>query len=170
MKVLITYSSKTGNTKKLAEGIYDGLLAENKTILPMSEVNRIDEYDIILAGYWVDRAAPNEESKQFLATIKGKKVGIFATLGYWADSEHAWKSLTNGEALVSEDNKIIGKFICQGKLDEKIIAMFEKLPADNPHAVTPEKRKRYEVAKNHPSNVDILSAVELFNERLVANV
>lgn len=170
MKTLITYSSKTGNTKKLAEGIYEGIQFEDKVILPIKDVTSIEEYDVILVGYWVDKSGPNEEAKNFLSTIKGKKVGIFATLGYWPDTEHAWTSLKNGEALVQENNKVIGKFICQGKLDEKIIAMFEKLPADNPHAITEEKRKRYEIAKNHPSKVDILSAVEMFQERLTVNV
>lgn len=166
MKVLVTYSSKTGNTKTLAEGIYEGLPMENKTILPMNEVKSLEDYDVILAGYWVDKSGPNEEAKNFLTTIQGKKVGLFATLAYWPDTEHAWNSLVNGEALVKENNTVIGKYICQGKLSEKIIAMFEKLPADNPHAVNEEKRKRYEVAKRHPSKADILSAAELFSERL----
>lgn len=166
MKTLITYSSKTGNTKKLAEGIYQGLSIENKSILPINEVESVEEYDIILVGYWVDKSGPNEEAKKFLSMIKGKKVGIFATLAYWPDTEHAWQSLVNGENLVKEDNTVIAKYICQGKLDEKIIAMFEKLPADNPHCVTPEKRLRYEISNNHPSKADILSAAELFEERL----
>ena len=97
MNILITYSSKTGNTKKLAEGIYEGLATDNKTILPMSEVTSLEEYDTILVGYWVDKGAPNEESKKFLEAIKGKTVGLFATLGFWADSEHAWKSICNGK-------------------------------------------------------------------------
>ncbi len=166
MNILITYSTVTGNTKRLAEGIYEGLEVEHKTILPMSEVTSLDQYDTVFVGYWVDKGGPNEESKKFLETIEGKAVGLFATLGFWADSEHAWKSICNGEALVKERNEVIGRFICQGALAPKIIEQFEKLPADNPHAVTPEKRKRYEIAKLHPSKVDIASAVELFNERI----
>lgn len=169
MKVLVTYSSKTGNTKKLAEGIFDRI-TEDKEILPMSEVKDLEKYDVVLAGYWVDRAAPNNEAKTFLESIDNKKVGVFATLAFWADSEHAWESLRAGEAIVKEKNEVIGKFICQGKLDEKIIEMFEKLPDNNPHKTTPEKRKRYEIAKNHPSPADIAAAAELFSERLAANV
>ena len=50
MKILVTYSSKTGNTKKLAEGIYEGLGEMEKEILPMSEVKSLDAYDTVLAG------------------------------------------------------------------------------------------------------------------------
>lgn len=166
MKVLVTYSSKTGNTKKLAEGIFQGIEADEKVIMPINEVTNLDEYDTVLVGYWVDKAAPNKEAGQFMETLKDKKVGIFATLAYWPDSQHAWESLCNGEALVKENNTVIGKYICQGKLDEKIIAMFEKLPADNPHSVNDEKRKRYEIAKQHPTSADITAAAELFKERI----
>ncbi|WP_066718415.1 flavodoxin family protein [Clostridium sp. Marseille-P299] len=166
MKVLVTYSSRTRNTKSLAEGIFEGLPMEDKVLLPIKEVTSLSEYDIVLVGYWVDKSGPNEEAKNFLTTIKDKKVGLFATLAYWPDTEHAWTSLANGEALVKDNNTVIAKYICQGKLSDKIIEMFEKLPADNPHAVNEEKRKRYEIAKRHPSKADILSAAELFRERL----
>ncbi|WP_310605589.1 flavodoxin family protein [Anaerosporobacter sp.] len=167
MKVLVTYSSKTGNTKKLAEGIFAGIEVEEKVIMPMSEVTNIDEFDTVLVGYWVDKAAPNAEAAKFMESLSGKKVGIFATLAFWPDSDHAWQSLCNGEAIVKENNTVIGKYICQGKLDEKIIAMFEKMPADNPHAVTEEKRKRYEISKNHPTSADVVAAAELFKEKLM---
>lgn len=170
MNILVTYSSKTGNTKKLAEGIFKGIEVEKKTLLPINEVTSLEEYDTVLVGYWVDKAAPNQEAKTFLSTIEEKKVGLFATLAYWPDTEHAYNSLVSGESLVKEKNTVIGRFICQGKLDEKIIAMFEKLPADNPHHANEEKRKRYEVAKNHPSNIDIEAAAQLFRERLSIHV
>ncbi|WP_313131630.1 flavodoxin family protein [Anaerocolumna sp.] len=170
MKVLVTYSSLTGNTQKLAEGIYEGISPEFKEIKPMKEVTDANDYDTILAGYWVDKGGPNEEAKKFLESLSGKKVGLFATLGYWPDTEHGMKSLINGESIVKEKNQVIAKYICQGKLSEKIISMFEKLPVDNPHAITDEKRKRYEVAKNHPSSLDIAYAAELFRERLSVHV
>lgn len=170
MNVLVTYSSLTGNTKRLAEGIYKEIQVSEKDILPMKEVTDISNYDVILVGYWVDKGGPNKEAAAFLETVKDKKVGLFATLGYWPDSDHGWNSLINGENLVKENNKVIGKYICQGSLSEKIISMFEKLPADNPHAINDEKRRRYEIAKAHPSEIDIAAGAELFKERLIADV
>lgn len=170
MKVLVTYSSLTGNTQKLAEGIFEGLIIEDKEIKPMKEVSELDSYDIVLVGYWVDKGGPNEEAKKFLDRLEGKKVGLFATLGFWSDTEHGWNSLINGENIVKEKNKVIAKYVCQGKLSEKIITIFENLPVDNPHAINDEKRKRYEIAKDHPSALDIAHAAELFRERLRVNV
>lgn len=166
MKILITYSSKTGNTKKLAEGLYNNLGHENMDIMPISEVNNLDNYDTVLAGYWVDKGGPNEEAKVFMENLQGKKVGLFATLGAYPDSEHAWKSLVNGESLVSEKNTVIGKYICQGKIDKRLIESFKNLPEGHVHRVTEEKLKRYKIAENHPNEIDILAGVNLFKDRL----
>lgn len=172
MNVLVTYSSKTGNTKKLAEGIFEELEKINvkKDILPMKEVANLENYDIILAGYWVDKGGPNEEAKKFLEKIENKKVGIFATLAFWPDSEHAYNAILNGEKLIKDKNHVIGKYICQGKIDEKLIEVFEKMPEGNPHRPTPEKRKRYKLSANHPSKSDISVAAEMFRERIEADV
>lgn len=169
-KILVTYSSKTGNTKKLAEGIFEGLGEMDKTICPISEVKALDSYDIILVGYWVDKGGPNSEAAEFLKTIQNKKVGIFATLAFWPDSQHGYDSVLNGEKLVKENNHVIGKYICQGKLDEKIIEVFEKMPEGNPHRPDSEKRKRYKISANHPSKADIAVAAEMFCERIEADV
>lgn len=168
MKVLVAYSSLTGNTKKLAEGIFQGLEDVEKEIKSIGETDSTDGYDVVIAGYWVDKGGPNKEAEEFLKGLRNKVVGIFATLGFWSDSDHAYHSLKRGEECVQENNKILAKYICQGKLSEKIIGQFKKLPEGNPHAVTPEKLRRYEIAKNHPSNADIQSAAELFHERLQA--
>lgn len=170
MKVLVTYSSKTGNTKKLAEGIFEGLNEMEKEILPMSEVESLDGYDTVLAGYWVDKGGANKEAAEFLGTIEGKKVGVFATLAFWPDSEHAEQSIHAGVDLVKEKNHVIGSYICQGGLDPKVVEMFKKMPKDNPHYPTPEKEKRHRVAASHPSAADIACAAERFRERIEADV
>ena len=95
--ILVAYSSKTGNTKKLAEGILDGIkkmeggvvdTADIVDIKDIKDISEIDKYDTVIAGYWVDKGGANEEAAVFLKKITGKKVGIFATLAYWPDSEH----------------------------------------------------------------------------------
>ena len=73
MKLLITYSSKTGNTKKLAEGLYNNLPFKEMDIMPIADVRNIDEYDTVLVGYWVDRAFPEQRSKNIYGTNKWKK-------------------------------------------------------------------------------------------------
>ena len=136
----------------------------------MKDATDISDYDIVLAGYWVDKGGANTEAAEYLKTIKGKKVGLFATLAFWPDSEHAYKSILAGEALVKEENHVIGKYICQGKIDQKMVEMFLKMTEGNPHRPTPEKEKRYAISANHPSAADIAVAAEMFCERIKADV
>lgn len=166
MSILITYSSLTGNTKKLAEGIYKNLQLDYVEIKPIKEVESLEAYDTVLVGYWVDKGGPNDEAAAFMKTIKGKRVGIFATLGYYPDTQHGWNSLVKGEELVKEDNEVIGRYICQGPISEKLIESFKKLPADSHHAITPEKLRRYEIARQHPNEAEMLSAAIMFRERI----
>ncbi|OON99864.1 MAG: hypothetical protein ATN35_10495, partial [Epulopiscium sp. Nele67-Bin004] len=144
-------------------------------------------YDTILVGYWVDKGGPNKEATKFLSSLKGKRVGIFATLGAYPDSKHGMDSLLRGEDLVKEDNEVIGKFACQGAVNPKFLALFQSLTSPDEtdtsiagklkgqfanadfvknHAMTPERIKRYEIAKNHPDKMDIRYAANLFKERL----
>lgn len=170
MKILVTYSSLTGNTKKLAEGIFAGLEGYEKDIMPMKEVADLKAYDTVIAGYWVDKGGPNEEAAKFLQTIQDKKVGVFETLAFWPDSEHAYNSILAGEKLVKGKNHIIGKYICQGKISDKVVKAFENMPKDNPHYPNEEKRKRYRISANHPSQADIDVAAQMFRERVEADV
>ena len=59
MKVQVIYSSLSGCTKRLAEGIFNGLNAMDKTIHDLKDGRPELEGDIILLGYWVDKGGPN---------------------------------------------------------------------------------------------------------------
>lgn len=50
MKIIVTYNSKTGFTKKYAEWIAEDLGCE---VIPASELKNISEYDVIVHGGWI---------------------------------------------------------------------------------------------------------------------
>ena len=60
MKILVAYSTKTGNTKKVAEAIAQAL--------PGAELHDVttapapDAYDFVAMGFWVDKGGPNRAS------------------------------------------------------------------------------------------------------------
>ena len=47
-----------------------------------------DEFDIILIGFWVHKGIADAKAMKYIDKIKGKKVGVFGTLGAYTDSEH----------------------------------------------------------------------------------
>ncbi|PIE64201.1 MAG: flavodoxin [Desulfobacterales bacterium] len=162
MKVLVTWSSKTGNTKAVGEAI--GEACPSGTVLcPVEEAPQGGgDYDLLIIGYWVDKGVPDAKCKKFLKDIKGKKIAFFGTLGAYPDSDHAKECMQKAEELVT-DNEICGHFICQGKVDPALLEKMAKMP-NNPHPMTPERKARLEEAKKHPNEEDFENARRYFRD------
>ncbi|MDR1586200.1 MAG: flavodoxin family protein, partial [Treponema sp.] len=109
---------------------------------------------------WVDRGGADKKALRYLKSLKGKKIGLFGTLGAYPDSDHAKNTARKVENLVSKHNTCLGAFLCQGKIDPKLTEMFKKLPLGLVHGMTPERIKRHEEAAKHPDDKDLEAAVE----------
>ena len=121
MKGLIIYSSKTGNTKRMAEKIYEVLKDKQQmTIKDIRDAPEVEQFDFILLGGWIDRGTLETKTLKLLKTIKNKKIGLFATLGAMPDSEHGRKVIKNIEDLLN-DRDSLGQYICPGLVDPKMI-------------------------------------------------
>ncbi|MBO6201894.1 MAG: flavodoxin family protein [Selenomonas sp.] len=160
MNILLIYSSKTGNTQKVAQAIGEAL-----SVVP----TRVEDnpspkgYDWIIAGFWVDRGTADGKMKAYLQKLTGQKVALFATLGAEADSEHAAKCLDNGVALLGEGCTVVGSFVCQGKVAPEMVEMMKKMfPEGHPHAMTPERLARIAKAASHPDEQDLQAARNYF--------
>ncbi len=164
MKSLIVYSSRTGNTQKVAEAI--AAVLPNSDIFPVAEAPSADGYDLVAVGYWVDKGMPDAQCKAYIETISHATVGMFGTLGAYPDSDHAKDCIVKGEALLTEPargNTVLGSFLCQGKVDPKITEMMNKM-SNNPHPMTEERKARLEEAAKHPDEKDCANAQSLFLE------
>ena len=58
MKALVVYSSKTGNTKKLAEALYSAVQFEKK-LISISDNPDPTEYDFVAVGFWLQEGQPD---------------------------------------------------------------------------------------------------------------
>ena len=165
MKTLVVYSTLTGNTKKVAEAIYDSLSGE-KEILDVKDAIKLEncgQYDKVIVGYWVDKGDADAAAKKFMEKLSEKKVGTFGTLGAYPDSEHAQKSVEKVRAFLEEkNNEVIAEFICQGSIDPKLIERMRGMGMNGPHPVTPEREARWAEAAKHPDENDLKNAKEAF--------
>jgi flavodoxin len=162
---LIVYSSKTGNTRKVAEGIQrelaDALGAEAAYTVRIAAVEENPDpagADWVLVGFWADRGNPDQKALQYIKSMEGCKAGFFGTLGAYPDSDHAKNLSKRVRELGAEKNTVLGCFLCQGKIDPALTEQFKKLPADNPHAMNEERMKRHIEAAKHPDENDIKAA------------
>lgn len=166
MKTIVIYSSKTGNTKQVAEAICQAL-PENTPCVAVKDVPAdIASYDLAFVGYWVDKGTANAEAKQFLEALTVPKVAVFATLGAYPDSDHAKESLASGCAMVKTE--VVGSFICQGKVDPVLLEAMKKMFANGngPHADSPERRARIAEAAKHPNEADFKNAQDFARDVL----
>ncbi len=167
MKCMVVYSSKTGNTKMIADAICEAL-PQSTEIYPVHNSPDPDEYDFIAVGGWVDKGMPDEAIQSYMQKIHNKNIGIFLTLGAYPDSQHASESIQKACELL-KDNNILGTFICQGKVDPKLIEMMTQMTKDkpdHPHAMNDERKARLAEATKHPDEQDCLNAAKAFNKIL----
>ncbi|PID75678.1 MAG: flavodoxin [Deltaproteobacteria bacterium] len=162
MKVLVTWSSKTGNTKSVGEAI-GRVCPPGTKICPIEEAPAEGgDFDFLAIGYWVDKGVPDKKCRDYLKSITGKKIAFFGTLGAYPDSDHAKECMRKAEDLALE-NEVCGHFICQGRVDPKLLEMMAKMP-NNPHPMTEERKARIEEAKKHPNEEDFKNAQQCFQE------
>ncbi len=157
MKKAIIYSSKTGNTKQIAEAIHS-VFPPDTAIFPVEKAPEPDTLDFLALGYWADRGTADSKMKKYMEQVKGKKVAIFGTLGAYPDSDHA-RDIIGSVKTILADNEIMGSFICQGKVDPALIERMNKIPG---HEMTPERKARLEEAAKHPNEDDFTNARNVF--------
>lgn len=166
MKNLVVYSSSTGNTKKVAEAIGEEIGAR---VLSFDEVTEWQSYDFIAVGFYNTRGFAEEKMQEFMEKIKNKKVGVFATLGAYPDSDHAKDTLVKAREFVEKNqNEVLCEFICQGAIDPNLIQRMRKLAAEQGdkafHPITPEREQRWKDAASHPDETDLENAKKAFSK------
>ena len=119
MKVLIAYMSQTGNTKKVAEAIYDAI-PQPKDIKRVKDVTSLEGYDLSFLGFPIHGSGPDKQAKTFLETqVKDRAIALFIT--HMAPEEapplQGWIQKFKDAAVGAN---IIGIFDCQGQASRLI--------------------------------------------------
>ncbi|MCP4608985.1 MAG: flavodoxin, partial [Planctomycetes bacterium] len=87
MKTLVAYMTQSGNTRKVAEAMFDVIQGE-KEIKELSEVESVDGYDLLFVGFPIQAFGPAAKAKQFMEqNVNGKKVALFTTHAASEDSD-----------------------------------------------------------------------------------
>jgi len=68
MKNLIVYSSKSGNTRKLAEAVFNFLPGEN-VLKSVAERPDPGKYDFVVIGFWLQAGKADPESYEYLEKL-----------------------------------------------------------------------------------------------------
>lgn len=120
MNILITYSSKTNNTKVMAEAIYREIKEDfDVDICEIGNINRDVSYDGVLIGGYNDKSILDKISLGFLENIDNNNVGIFATAGAGPDTKQGQKFISYMKDLIKDKNSL-GVYLLPGKVSKKL--------------------------------------------------
>jgi flavodoxin len=126
-KTLVTYFSRTGNTKLVAEAIF-GALSGERTILPMAETGDLSPYRLVFAGFPVQSHSVPYPVEVFLKSIpEGKKVALFSTHGSVAGSDLSRQAIEYASVLVGK-TQLLGTFSCRGKVSVRALEVLAQSP------------------------------------------
>jgi flavodoxin len=160
MKALVTYSSQTGNTQKLAQTAYHYLNCE-KEIHPMATAPAPADFDFLVLGFWLQAGKPDPKSAEYLSRVGEKDLFLFATHGAAAGSDHARAAMEHAKSLAPAA-RIRGTFSCPGEVNPKVL---EKARAKDPQ---PPWLKDAPQAVGRPNDED-LRALEIALKSAIAD-
>lgn len=150
-KILVTYFSLSGNTKKVAEAIYEELDGE-KTLKKVDEIQDLGLYDLLFIGFPVHSHSVPFKIEELLKKIPpGKKIALFSTHGSLTGSRLSREALEHATILASKA-KILGTFSCRGKVSLQAMEVLSKSPE---HKAWTEMAAS---ARTHPDENDLEDA------------
>ena len=165
MKNAVVFSSKTGNTKQLADEIRNVLSEEIIEYFGSPETAPLDA-DCYYVGFWTDKGQCNAEIGTFLKKLKGKEVFLFGTAGFGGDPEYFDKILKKVEKNLDRSNILRGSYMCQGKMPNSVRERYVNmknapLPVPNIDAMI----DNFDRAVSHPDEQDL----EQFRKAVLAS-
>jgi flavodoxin len=152
MKALVTYYSETGNTKKVADAIYEGINEAKKDIVPLSDVGGVEEYDVVFCGFPVHaHSVPGKVSAFIKSLPEGTNIAFFSTHGSLRGGELAIAAFYEATQLAAPLN-VLGTFGCRGGVKGSIIDALMQKVEHRPWALEAQS------AAGHPDQADLEDA------------
>jgi flavodoxin len=119
MRSIIIYSSKSGNTKKIADSMASQIGADAIRITADSSQSTLDleEYDLVFVGTGLFAGTPNEDLVRYLGNLSLRTTKLFALFITWGGAPRTDKlALTRLRTLLeSKGQKVLeGHFASYG--------------------------------------------------------
>lgn len=123
----------------------------------------LNQYENLAIGFWLDRGGATPKFAKFLREICDKKIALFMSCGADPQSEHSQKIIDKvASNLIAQGNEIAGKFVCQGKISDEIIAQIRAIYAQKNIEIPASRIENWEKSRSHPDENDLRNAREFF--------
>ena len=151
MTYAIVYSSKTGNTRLLAETLRDTLTTGDCLYFgtPSDEALHADR---IYVGFWTAKGTCATATAAFLARVTTQEVFLFGTAGFGGSPEYFDKILSAARQNLPDSVTVCGSYMCQGKMPMAVRARYEAME-DSPRRQA--MLDNFDAALSHPDAADL---------------
>lgn len=127
MRYAIVYSSKTGNTRLLAEALRETLPREDCLYFG-PPCDQALEASVLYVGFWTDKGTCDQDAGDFLKKlVPGQQVFLFGTAGFGGGEAYFSKILTNVRENIGEGVTLTGTYMCQGKMPQAVRRRYEAM-------------------------------------------
>ena len=158
MKYSIVFSSRTGNTRQLAEQIRSALGLEHLVYYGTADDKAL-EADRIYVGFWTDKGCCDEDTARFLAKLEDKEVFLFGTAGFGGMASYFEKILDRTQEKMNKSCRLMGSYMCQGKMPMSVRERYMKMKeADKPIPNLDMLIANFDAALSHPDEADLEGA------------
>lgn len=156
-KYAILFSSKTGNTRILADAIRAVLPEEDCAFFgEAGSVAESPEVKTVYLGFWTDKGNADEAALNVLKNLRNKNVFLFGTAGFGVEDAYFQRVLNNVKASMDESNTLAGEFMCQGKMQQAVRDRYVKMKAQPDAAPNLDQMiDNFDQALSHPDAADL---------------
>lgn len=150
----IIFSSSTGNTKELADTIYEVLPKEKCDYFGVNKEEL--QSDKVYIGFWTNQGNADKETLELLKKLKNKKIFLFGTAGFGGSQEYFQKVLGKIKESIDSSNTIIGEYMCQGKMPQSVRERYVKMKEQPNYMPNLDMMiKNFDSALSHPNKNDL---------------
>lgn len=168
MKTVIIFSTVTGNAFRLAEAAKEGV--ENPygpyNMRYANDERVINAFDTFVLCYWCNHGTADDDTIDFISKLKGKNIVMVGSLGAALDTPHAKSVYERVGALASENNTLLGNYLCRGSIDLNRTFERTKIPEGEKGHLSEERFEKQKQSLGHPDEKELVGAAKAVKEAL----
>ena len=121
MNTLVTYFTRSGNTKKVAKAIFEEL-DEPKQLAKIDQSLQLDKYDIVYLGFPIEDYWCPKDIHEFLKqNTENAKIVFFVTHGVPEANPLLQEWISRTEQLLHPTAKVLDQFTCQSEVAQYVV-------------------------------------------------
>lgn len=161
MTYSIVYSSKTGNTKMLADALHQALPADDCVYFGAPDAQALAAERIYI-GFWTDKGTCDAETTAFLAQLTQQEIFLFGTCGFGGGVAYFEQILARVRDLLPESVQLVGSYVCPGKMPQSVRDRYVRIAEEEPAKRSHMQKMifNFDCALSHPDANDLQALIE----------